>query len=68
MQIHASTPEEYIDQLPQDRKDAMSKLRQVILQNLPAGFAEAMTYGMISSVVTHNAMTRTSTYEANLKR
>jgi hypothetical protein len=54
MQIHASTPEEYIDQLPDDRKEAFSKLRNVILQNLPTGFAEAMTYGMVSFVVPHS--------------
>jgi len=37
MQIKADTPEQYIDQLPEDRKIAMTKLRKTILDNLPGG-------------------------------
>ncbi|MCX6277851.1 MAG: DUF1801 domain-containing protein [Bacteroidetes bacterium] len=51
MQIKADTPEQYIDQLPEERKIAISKLRQTILDNLPEGFAETMSYGMIGYVV-----------------
>ena len=51
MQIKADTPEQYIDQLPEDRKIAMTKLRKTILVNLPEGFAETMSYGMIGYVV-----------------
>jgi hypothetical protein len=53
MQIKADTPEQYIDQLPEERKSAMNKLRETILKNLPQGFAEAMSYGMIGYVVPH---------------
>ncbi|MEI6437068.1 MAG: DUF1801 domain-containing protein [Bacteroidota bacterium] len=51
MQIKADTPDQYIDQLPEDRKVAMSKLRKTILDNLPEGFVETMNYGMIGYVV-----------------
>lgn len=47
------TPEEYISQLPEDRRDVMSKLRKIILDNLPAEFAKTITYGMIGYVVPH---------------
>jgi hypothetical protein len=53
MKIEANTPDEYIDKLPEDRKQAMTTLRQAILNNLPKGFEEAMSYGMIGYVVPH---------------
>jgi uncharacterized protein YdhG (YjbR/CyaY superfamily) len=53
MQIHANNPEEYIAQLPEERKEVMQKLREVILKNLPKGFKEIMNYGMIGYVVPH---------------
>ncbi|PKA82175.1 uncharacterized protein DUF1801 [Ulvibacter sp. MAR_2010_11] len=53
MQSHAKTPDEYIDALPEDRKEVISKLRKVILKNLPKGFEEMMSYGMIGYVVPH---------------
>ena len=46
MTIKANSPEEYISKVPEDRKEAMSKLRQTILNNLIKGFAEAMSYGI----------------------
>lgn len=54
MNIEADTPEEYIDKLPDDRKEAMIKLRATILENLPDGFEETMSYGMIGYVVPHS--------------
>ena len=54
MQSKASTPEEYIDSLPADRKQTMSELRKVILKNLPKGFSEVMSYGMLGYVVPHS--------------
>ena len=51
MKIEANSPEQYIKQLPDDRKGAIIKLRQIILENLPAGFKEEMSYGMIGYVV-----------------
>jgi hypothetical protein len=54
MQIKADSPKEYIEQLPDDRKEAVRKLRKVILDNLPPGFDETINYGMIGYVVPHS--------------
>ena len=53
MQSTAKTPDEYIKSLPADRQEAISALRKAILKNLPEGFTEEMTYGMIGYVVPH---------------
>lgn len=53
MTYDAASPEEYIRQLPEDRKQSIERLRTVILDNLPDGFEETMAYGMISYVVPH---------------
>ena len=53
MTSDAKTPEEYINALPADRKEAIAKLRNTILKNLPKGFSETMGYGMIGYVVPH---------------
>ncbi len=50
----ANSPDEYIDKLPEDRKQAMGKLRKAIRNNLPKGFEETLTYGMIDYVVPHS--------------
>jgi uncharacterized protein YdhG (YjbR/CyaY superfamily) len=54
MTSDAKTPEEYIKNLPEDRKKEISKLRKTILDNLPKGFTETMSYGMIGYVVPHS--------------
>lgn len=51
----AATPNEYIDSLPEDRNQAMTELRKVITKNLPKGFHEEMSYGMIGYVIPHSA-------------
>ncbi len=51
MKTEANSPDEYFDNLPEERKAAMAKLRQVILENLPSGFEETISYGMIGYVV-----------------
>ena len=43
----ARTVEEYLAELPPDRREAISKVRQVVLDNLPEGYEEGMQYGMI---------------------
>ena len=53
MKSEASSPQEYLDQLPEARKEPMRLLRQCILENLPPGFKETMSYGMIGYVVPH---------------
>lgn len=52
--MSATTPEEYLNQLPDDRRDAMNNLRNVILGNLPPGFSETINYWMIGYVVPHS--------------
>jgi len=54
MRYEAKTPEEYIDQIPEERKDVFSKLRAIIKEHLPDGFEETMSYGMIAYVVPHS--------------
>jgi uncharacterized protein YdhG (YjbR/CyaY superfamily) len=53
MQYQANSPEHYINQLPEDRKEPISKLRQIIKNNLPNGFEEGILYGMIGYYVPH---------------
>lgn len=53
MQSKATTVEGYMKELPEDRKDSITKLRNEIKKNLPKGFAEEMSYGMIGYVVPH---------------
>jgi uncharacterized protein YdhG (YjbR/CyaY superfamily) len=53
MKIEAKNPKEYIATLPDERKVVMEKLRQTILNNIPDGFKEEMSYGMIGYVVPH---------------
>jgi uncharacterized protein YdhG (YjbR/CyaY superfamily) len=45
---------EYINALPEERKEAVRKLRQVILDNLPEGFQESFSYGMPGWDVPHS--------------
>ncbi|CAM3494949.1 DUF1801 domain-containing protein [Aquirufa ecclesiirivi] len=45
------TPDEYENQLADDRKAVIAKLRETILQHLPPGFEETISYGMIGYVV-----------------
>ena len=53
MQYTSETPDQYIEQIPQERQAIMQKLREVIKINLPDGFDERMSYGMIGYVVPH---------------
>ena len=54
MKVEANSPDEYIAQLPEERQVAMKQLRELILKNLPEGFEETMSYGMIGYVVPHS--------------
>lgn len=54
MQYQANTPDEYIAAIPDERQPVMSELRQVIKDNLPEGFSEVISYGMIGYVVPHS--------------
>lgn len=54
MQSTALTPDQYINDLPDDRKQTMQQLREVILKNIPKGFEERMGYGMLGYSVPHS--------------
>lgn len=54
MQSKATTPEQYLSELPEDRKEAILKLRNAIKENLPQGFEEVISYGMLGYVVPHS--------------
>ena len=54
MQSKATSPEEYIKELAEEHKEAVSKIRETILKNLPTGFIETMSYGMLGYVVPHS--------------
>jgi hypothetical protein len=53
MQSNSTSPEDYLNELPEDRKAAINALRKVIKKHLPKGFKEEMSYGMIGYVVPH---------------
>lgn len=54
MQSKATTVEQYLNELPEDRIVPMVTLRDVINDNIPEGFEEMMSYGMIGWVVPHS--------------
>lgn len=48
MRSEAKTVEDYLAALPDDRRQAITSVREIILSNLPDGYEEAMNWGMIS--------------------
>lgn len=51
MQSLAQSVDEYLSQISDDKREAFVLLRKTILENLPNGFSEEMSYGMIGYVV-----------------
>lgn len=51
MRSDARTPQAYVDSLPPDRREAVARVREVILKNLPKGYAEVLDFGMLGYVV-----------------
>ena len=51
MQSKAKSVEEYLAALPEDRREAITAIREVILKNLPKGYEEGMQWGMPSYFV-----------------
>lgn len=45
---NATTPEEYLGELPDGRRETVAEVRDLILDNLPEGYVEAMGWGMLS--------------------
>ena len=48
MKSNATSIEEYLAELPGDRREALEAVRAVILENLPEGYEEAFNWGAIS--------------------
>jgi len=54
MAAKPTTPKEYVDQLPADRKKVIAKLRTTLRKHLPKGFKEEMNANMLGYVVPHS--------------
>lgn len=52
----------YLASLPEDRRAALARVREVINAHLPAGFEERMQYGMISWCVPESVLPARETY------
>ena len=48
MKIHAIHIHDYFQKIPDERKKSVKKLYETISDNLPKGFEEAISYGMIA--------------------
>ena len=51
MQSNADSVEAYLESLPPDRREALSRIRDVINEHLPEGYQEQMEWGMVSWVI-----------------
>jgi hypothetical protein len=54
VQSKATSVEAYLAELPQDRRETLQAVREVILENLDNEFEEGMQYGMIGYYVPHS--------------
>ena len=54
MHSNTTSVEEYINLVPAAQREAIISLRKVIRENIPTGFAEEISYGMIGYVVPHS--------------
>ena len=53
MQSKAATVEQYLAELPEDRRAELQQVREVILANIGDGYREGMLYGMVGYFVPH---------------
>jgi hypothetical protein len=53
MQSKAATVEQYLAELPEDRRKAIEAVRQVVVKNLDKDYEEGIQYGMIGYYVPH---------------
>ena len=51
MQSKAKSVEDYLSELDDTRREAISTVRNVVLENLPDGYEEMMLFGMITYAV-----------------
>lgn len=54
MQSKVQNVNDYLDELPEERRVIIEKMREVIHKNIPEGFEECISYGMIGYVVPHS--------------
>jgi len=54
MKIKVNNIQEYIKNIPEDRKDIFDKLMKTVRENIPSGFLEELSYGFPSWVVPHS--------------
>ena len=54
MQSKAQSVDTYMSELPEERLAPMQRLREIFKANLPDGFTEEMSYGMVGYVVPHS--------------
>ena len=54
MQISSSNIDDYLEKVSDVYRPAIKQLRELLLENLPDGFVEAINYGMPSFVIPHS--------------
>ena len=54
MNLKADSVEDYIAKVPKGKRPGIIKLREIIRENIPKGFTETLSYGMIGYVVPHS--------------
>lgn len=54
MDLKADSVEDYIAKVPKGKRPGIIKLREIIRENIPKGFTEILSYGMIGYVVPHS--------------
>ncbi|HEU0137411.1 MAG TPA: DUF1801 domain-containing protein [Flavobacterium sp.] len=54
MKSEAISPQQFLENLPEDRIAAVTRLREEFMNNLPSGFTETIGYGMLAYVVPHS--------------
>ena len=54
MATKPETPDQYVEEHPNDRKEVIQRLRTILKENLPVGYEEEISYGMIGYVVPYS--------------
>lgn len=59
--MHSAEPtvKDYIASLPEERRESLIRVRNLILDNLPKGYEEGMLYGMIGYYIPLNTYPKT---------
>ncbi|MBT5354706.1 MAG: DUF1801 domain-containing protein [Flavobacteriales bacterium] len=54
MKIKANNIKEYLQNIPEERKEVFDKLMKTVRENIPKGFSEELSYGIPAWVVPHS--------------